>query len=218
MLDLLDPLELFAEESLIPSTFKYGAEGLGKSLDPGGNEKDLAAESKVEIPLWLLQPLSKRGMVTFKMPLMYSDRYKRKLNAGAEVVSFKNKAPFFYEASASKLESGNWWLQCVGIKCNAFLHDVELSEFLTRTFKVRYQELISTGLNTMTGEQVLELQSKLSNEEQQLFEGGRVSIASINRWLRDDYAPQKSFKILALRRKRTAADGDMEVPEEANKR
>ena len=106
----------------------------------------------------------------------------------------------------------------VGNRCNEFLHDVELAAFLTRTFRTRYYELISKGLNTMTGEEVLELYSKLSHEEQQLFEGGRVSIASTDRWLRDDYATQRSFKSLALRRKRTAADGDMPMPEESNKR
>lgn len=60
----------------------------------------------------------------------------------------------------------------VGIRCNALLRDTELSAHLSKTFKSRYQELISKGLNTMTGEEVLELNCKLSTEEQQLFEGG----------------------------------------------
>jgi hypothetical protein len=35
----------------------------------------------------------------------------------------------------------------------------------------------------MTGEEVLSLHSKLSVEEQQLFEGGRISILSLEKWL-----------------------------------
>ena len=35
----------------------------------------------------------------------------------------------------------------------------------------------------MTGEEVLSLYSKLSSEEQQLFEGGRVSLVHFDSWL-----------------------------------
>lgn len=79
------------------------------------------------------------------------------------------QAPYFYD---------------VGNKLNEFLKDVELSYFLTRTFKTRYHELIYKGLNTMTGEEVLQLSSKLTVEEQQLFEGGRISIQHVDGWLR----------------------------------
>jgi hypothetical protein len=79
--------------------------------------------------------------------------------------------PYFYE---------------VGNRLNELLGDVELSAFLSRTFKTRYHELVSRGLNTMTGEDVLKLSSKLSVEEQQLFEGGRVSVMSVEAWWRGE--------------------------------
>jgi hypothetical protein len=37
----------------------------------------------------------------------------------------------------------------------------------------------------MTGEQVLQLSSKLSHEEQQLFDGGRLSMMRFDNWLRN---------------------------------
>lgn len=80
------------------------------------------------------------------------------------------QAPYFYE---------------VGNRLNEFMQDPELSAFLSRTFKTRYHELIYKGLNTMTGEEVLQLSSKLTVEEQQLFESGRMSIQHMNSWLRD---------------------------------
>lgn len=69
-------------------------------------------------------------------------------------------------------------LYCVSPRCNAMLQDIELSMFLAKTFRARYEHLISKGLNTMTGEEVLELSCKLSAEEQQLFDGGRASIVA----------------------------------------
>ncbi|KAL6750183.1 hypothetical protein V8C86DRAFT_1814467 [Haematococcus lacustris] len=189
MLDLTDPLALFAEEVLVPTRFTYGATGLGKSIDPGGNENDVAKDTDVELPLWLVRPLKRREMVSLKLPALYRDRYRRKFNAGAECVSLKNTAPYFYEA---------------GNKLNELLRDEDLSVFLTRTFKTRYFELISKGLNTMTGEDVLQLSSKLSVEEQQLFEAGRISIAHMDSWLRGEVLGQARSVHLQRHRKRTA--------------
>jgi GINS complex subunit 3 len=171
MLNVANPQELLAEETLIPSTFKYGAVSIAKGLDPGSTKSDILKEGRMGIPLWLLTDLHRRKLATFDLPEVYKNRYRRKMNAGAECLSLRNRAPFFYE---------------VGIKCNAMLQDIELMAHLSKTFKVRYQELISKGLNTMTGEEVLELICKLSTEEQQLFDGGRASIIATEKWLIND--------------------------------
>lgn len=90
MLDLLDPLELFSEETAVETTFRFGATGLGKSLDPGSSEHDVQQGASVEAPLWLVKPLLRRSMATIKLPNVYGERYQRKLNAGAECVSLRN--------------------------------------------------------------------------------------------------------------------------------
>ncbi|GAX84711.1 hypothetical protein CEUSTIGMA_g12133.t1 [Chlamydomonas eustigma] len=173
MLNLCHPHELLAEESTIQTVFNYGAVGIAKGLDLGSTKADVEVKGRICAPLWLLPDLYKRNMISFEMPEVYNDRYRRKFNAGAECLSLKNKAPFFYE---------------VGMKCNSMLQDVELSNFLSRTFQRRYQDLISKGLNTMSGEEVLELHCKLSVEEQQLFEGGRASITACERWVQRNYS------------------------------
>ena len=71
------------------------------------------------------------------------------------------------------------------------MKSVHLSSFLLQSFRVRYMELISKGLNTMSGEEVLELCCKLSTEEQQLFDGGRQSILLTEKWLQADYRDQQ---------------------------
>lgn len=91
---------------------------------------------------------------------------------------------------------------------NEFLGDVELAAFLSRTFRTRYQELVSKGLNTMTGEDVLKLSSKLCTEEQQLFEGGRISIMNVDAWWVGESAalPQKKTSLASTLFKRAATD------------
>jgi hypothetical protein len=157
MLDLAQPWELLAEETLVPVVFNTGATGLGKALNPGGSRQDIEPGDDLELPLWLVAPLQVRGAVSCKLPDVYRERYRQKLNAGAETVSFKNKVdkldcPLHWLYSATAQYLPHWyscmsrclWQQApyfyeVGIKLNQFLKDIDLSDFLTRTFRSRYQ-------------------------------------------------------------------------------
>lgn len=184
-----------AEETLVPTVFPAGLQGLAKALDPGTTAIDLDPGTRVDAALWLSAPLMRRGMAHLGLPEVYNERYQRKLNAGAECVNFKGRAPYFYE---------------VGNRCNEFLHSIELSGFLTRTFKARYQHLVSKGLDAVSGEDVLELQSKLSVEELALFDVGRISVHETERWNRDS----KRGMTTAKSRKR-AAQHEAAAEEEA---
>lgn len=190
-----------AEETLVPTVFPAGLQGLAKALDPGTTANDLAPATRVDAPLWLSAPLMRRGMITLSLPEVYNERYQRKLNAGAECVNFKGRAPYFYE---------------VGNRCNEFLHSVELSGFLARTFKTRYQHLVSKGLDAVSGEDVLELQSKLSVEELSLFDVGRISVQETERWQRDS---KRTFGTVKTRKRsvHVEAGAEDEAAQQANK-
>lgn len=89
---------VLAEETLLMTTFTHGATGIAKALDPGTAQADIKADAEVDIPLWLLSPLHQRGMAALKkLPDIYNERYRRKLNAGAECMNLKRLAPYFYE-------------------------------------------------------------------------------------------------------------------------
>lgn len=197
MADYFSPHAILAEQTLVPTSFTYGAAGLGRVLDPSSVDDDLPSNSQVDVPLWLVEPLAKRSMATISPPSIYNQRHMQKLDAGAECLSFKGRSPYFYD---------------VGLKCNAFLRDLELAKFLIRTFARRYHELVSKGLNSLTGEEVLQQHSKLSMEEHVLFEAGRVSIAETERWLcrKDRFSRVGSFSgggaSATGRRKRSSTD------------
>lgn len=178
-----------AEESVVPTRFKFGVLGIAKALEPGSTGNDVEAGGKVDAPLWLAGALTRRGMTTFTLPDVYSERFRRRLNAGAETMNLKGRCPYFYD---------------VGNKCNEFMQDLELSALLSKTYATRYRELISKGLSTVSGEDVLELQSKLSFEELAVFEAGRDSVACTELWLRG--ARAKAATAATLPRKRAAVD------------
>jgi hypothetical protein len=90
MLDQTDPLELLAQDALVPVVFNTPATALGPVMDPGSTERDLPQGTSLSIPLWLVPSLHSRQFVTMRLPSVYTDRFRRKLNAGAEVVSLKS--------------------------------------------------------------------------------------------------------------------------------
>ncbi|KAG2487205.1 hypothetical protein HYH03_014179 [Edaphochlamys debaryana] len=190
-----------AEETLVPTKFKYGALGVASVLEPGSVRNDVEAGAKVEMPLWLATQLTRRGMTTFSLPEIYHERYRRKLNAGAECINLKGRAPYFYD---------------VGNKCNEFLQDLTLSAFLSRTYATRYRELVSKGLSTVSGEAMLELQSKLSLEELAVFEAGRDSVSRAEMWSRGA-RPRRAAVYLPIR-KRASAGREEEQQREARQR
>ncbi|GIL74030.1 hypothetical protein Vretimale_5047 [Volvox reticuliferus] len=158
-----------AEETVVLACYNFGASGVGHILAPGLTLADVPAGNKVDTPLWLAVALTRRGMTTISPPEIYQERHRRKLNAGAECCNFKGRSPYFYD---------------VGNKCNEFMQDPSLSAFLSHTYATRYRELVSKGLNPISGEDTLELQSKLSVEELAIFEAGRDSVARVQLWAR----------------------------------
>lgn len=64
--------------------------GLGRSLCEGSDELDVQPGTQAEVPLWLVRPLLRRAMASIKLPMVYGERYQRKLNAGADCVSLRS--------------------------------------------------------------------------------------------------------------------------------
>ncbi|PNH01340.1 putative DNA replication complex GINS protein PSF3 [Tetrabaena socialis] len=184
-----------AEETIVPARFKFGVHGVARVLEPGSTSNDVEPEAKVDAPLWLAAALGRRSMVTISLPETYHERYRRRLNAGAECINLKGRAPYFYD---------------VGNKCNEFLQDLTLSAFLARTYATRYRELVSRGLSTVSGEDMLELQSKLSLEELAVFEAGRESVARAELWARGA-RPRATVAVLPTRKRAAATRDGAEV-------
>ncbi len=102
MLAHTDPLELLAQDALIPVVFPYGATQLGSILDPSSSKQDLEEGASISIPLWMVKSLRHRGMIEVNWPAVYRERYRRKLNAGAECVSMKNLVRAAAETGSSR--------------------------------------------------------------------------------------------------------------------
>lgn len=86
------------------------------------------------------------------LPPRIHRRFQKKVAAGADCLSLRTKAPYFYTA---------------GLAVNKHLRDPELARFLMDTFRARYTDLVSRCLNGGSGSEALTLQAKMCREEQQ---------------------------------------------------
>ena len=69
---------------------KFGAKDVA-------TEQDITANSQVEIPLWLALPLAERDIVDLRPPEYIGDKYLQGLQAGPEILNFRNQSPAIYE-------------------------------------------------------------------------------------------------------------------------
>ncbi|KAI8469085.1 MAG: hypothetical protein J3K34DRAFT_425027 [Monoraphidium minutum] len=164
-----DPHALLAEDTLIPTTFRYAVRTLGTALDPTCPSNDLPADHQMDLPLWLVQPLQERNIVDSLLPSAYSERNRRRADAGASCVNLKG-APHFYR---------------VGLACSGMADaegGQELAQFLRQTFAERYQGMLSGSLRALDGAALQHTLGKLNEEELRLYQAGRVGAARQEQW------------------------------------
>ncbi|KAA1466277.1 GINS complex, Psf3 component [Dentipellis sp. KUC8613] len=122
---------ILAENQKIQCTFKQDIPNLGH-LD-GGNERDIKAGSKIQLPLWMTYILIYSDFVDFTIPPPFTARVRNALNAEAKSVQL-----------SGLVGAGGLWYG-FGKSLMKLLDDApanEMSDILTKTFKNRLVEVI----------------------------------------------------------------------------
>ena len=97
-------IDTMSEEERLPCTFLYDAKNLGH-LDNTGIDKDLPAETRVDLPLWLSRPLASSNMVTIEFPKHYGIKMSgRKMRAGVEAIDLRAFSQYFFEVGCKLVD------------------------------------------------------------------------------------------------------------------
>jgi GINS complex subunit 3 len=116
MNNYFDVNSILSEDTLIPTTLPCGMSDLGKVIDPSMSQLDLPPGAHVSLPFWVAKALLQHSMAEVEPPAVYGERYtdvtslihtrclkqhiirryRRKMEAGAECVNLRIRAPFFY--------------------------------------------------------------------------------------------------------------------------
>jgi len=172
---------ILSENQKIQCTFKVDIPDMGH-LD-GGHERDIKAQSKIQLPLWLAFILIYSDYVDFTVPSPFSSRVRNALNAEAKSVRL----------SALVGAGGHWY--GFGKIIMRLLDDTqanEMSELLTKTFRDRLAEVIDqaqhfaalgpAGGGGQSGDSALVFREGLEVTERELFSLAQESAKKTKQW------------------------------------
>ncbi|KZT74544.1 GINS complex, Psf3 component [Daedalea quercina L-15889] len=180
---------ILAENQKIQCAFKIDIADMGH-LD-GGNERDIKAQSKIQVPMWMAYILIYSDYAEFTIPPPFSARVRNALNAEARSVRL-----------SSLVGQGGLWYG-FGIMIMRLLSDVpahELSDVLTKTFRSRLPEVIDqahhfasihgaaasasgSGGGTITSDEAtMAFREGLDGTERELFVLAQDSARRTKRW------------------------------------
>lgn len=172
---------ILSENQKIQCTFKVDIPDMGH-LD-GGHERDIKAQSKIQLPLWLAFILIYSDYVDFAVPTPFSSRVRNALNAEAKSVRL----------SALVGAGGHWY--GFGKIITRLLDDAqanEMSDLLTKTFRDRLAEVIDqaqhfaalgpAGGGGQSGDSALAFREGLEVTERELFSLAQESARKTKQW------------------------------------
>ncbi|KAI9428821.1 GINS complex Psf3 component [Lactarius indigo] len=172
---------ILSENQKIQCTFKVDIPDMGHL--EGGHERDIKAQSKIQLPLWLAFILIYSDYVDFAVPTPFSSRVRNALNAEAKSVRL----------SALVGAGGHWY--GFGKIIMRLLDDTqanEMSDLLTKTFRDRLAEVIDqaqhfaalgpAGGGGQSGDSALAFREGLEVTERELFSLAQESAKKTKQW------------------------------------
>lgn len=163
-----DHHDILAGETAIPCTLMTHVNSCGRALDQSSEHRDLKKGHVLDLPLWLAADVAARNMVTVRLPKCYGKRMREKMRAGPGCEDLKLRSPYFYTVA-------------LAIQPHLYSDDT-LATFINKSFKDRYQELLSKAHTSDTGVEATKVQALICVEEQCLYEAGRVSMKATEDW------------------------------------
>ncbi|KIP09880.1 hypothetical protein PHLGIDRAFT_126021 [Phlebiopsis gigantea 11061_1 CR5-6] len=172
---------ILSENQKIQCTFKVDVPDMGH-LD-GGNEQDIKALNKLQIPMWMVYILIYSDYADFNIPPPFQARVRNALNAEARSVKLSNLVG----------QGGLWY--GFGRMIMKLLDDVpgnEISNILVKTFRARLPEVIdqaqhfasitTSGRSTGGGDGTQAFREGLDGTERELFSLAQESSKSTKLW------------------------------------
>ncbi|KAH0955871.1 hypothetical protein HN011_006391 [Eciton burchellii] len=165
-------------------------------LDPSSESEDLKSGTKVELPLWLAQPLNvaKESIVSVDIPKTYKEGYREILLADARTVVLNKWNPYYYE---------------VGMYLKKFNNrDCEMIiDSLLLTFRSRFRLVMDWAQNPVSDPTLNNLLPRL---ERDLFLSGGKAKLRLNEWLKKGSNVIETSQSAVNLRKRKRTDYELD--------
>ncbi|GLB33607.1 putative GINS complex protein [Lyophyllum shimeji] len=181
---------ILAANQKVQCVFKQDLPNLGHL--GGGSDRDIAALSKIQLPLWLALIIIYSDWADFNIPTAFGPRVRNALKAEARSVRL-----------ASLVGAGGLWYG-FGKAIVDILADEqanEISEVLTKTFRARLVEIIDqaqhfaalgpVGAAGSSGDTAQLFREGLDATERELFSLAQESAKRTKRWYEESDRPKR---------------------------
>jgi len=190
----LDINTILCDEERIPCTFLHDSVKLGH-LDSSAEEKDIAADSRVDLPVWLGEELARKNVVKLNAPKHFGAKMRDEMRAGANSINLREFSFYFFD---------------VGLNLSRISGDVDLRRTLRSAYVGdRYRNLTVRSLTLGTSEDGLsDYTQTLTSAELLVFKEGLRSQNNLHQWRTDEGTLLRRAPVLGRRdRDRDASSG-----------
>jgi GINS complex subunit 3 len=161
-----------AEETLVPAILPHGCTGVGAIIDQSSDQPQLAPGASVDLPLWMMADLARRNLALPELPIIYGEKMRRKIKAGAGCEDLRARCPFYYTV-AEQLHSIMTATGCA---------DESLPGYMASALRGRYRELLTRAPQVEGSVEATQIRGKLSVEEAALFSAASEAAGAHDRW------------------------------------
>ena len=203
----LDIHTILCDEERIPCTFTHDSVKLGH-LDPSAEEKDIAADTRVDVPIWLGEELAKKNIVKINAPKHFGTKMRDEMRAGATSINLRDFSFYFFD---------------VGLTLSRISADKDLRRTLRDAFVgERYRNLTVRSLTLGTGDDgVSDYTLNLTSAELVIFKEGLRSLNNLHQWRTAESTLLRRAPVLGRRDKSSrngSGNGSGNGAEGSNKR
>ncbi|CAH1164469.1 unnamed protein product [Phaedon cochleariae] len=184
--------DILATQERIPCKFLGNVPDMGH-LNPSTLEKDLAAGTVLELPVWLVQELSlgRHSIVATELPKIYKESYREILKADACAVDLHKFNLYFYE---------------LGKHIKHFDRKGDVHDILLHTFKTRFRQIMDLADHSVSDPTV---QERLETLEARLFSDAYDARTKLNAWLVESGAILEAANMVVNHKKRKRMNLDI---------
>eukprot|EP00040_Diaphanoeca_grandis_P019322 m.101994 g.101994 ORF g.101994 m.101994 type:complete len:190 (-) comp27372_c0_seq1:98-667(-) len=157
--------DILTDQESIPVELKTDIIKLGH-FDPNTDSPDLKEACKLDLPLWLVSTMSKRGLLTVLEPKVFTKPYRETLKADSVHVNLRDWNEYFFE---------------FGMKFAILSQNVDVADMLLDCFTDRYRRVMDMSQNAVN-EDTSDLTKSLDALEKRLFDAGHLADKEYTKW------------------------------------
>jgi len=183
-------MDILATQERVPCVSNATLPRIG-FLDPGSDETDLGAGTKMDQPFWILDGMRVgKKYMSMQLPKAYKETYREIMLADPNVVNLHKLGPHYFEFGRCLMKHTPEEGEHIG-------------DSISTAFKRRLLNMLDAAQNCRDGEEIREM-SKMDELERELFKKAYAKRKEISSWVNRQHYQINTSSMVTNFKKRKA--------------